>query len=156
MQEFKIGNKSVTLKIELLVLNIWNEHLLHIRHTLSFSMNISNSTCTLYITKSTTVAFVVGSSFLFVVCCVACSCCYSFVSSIYGYMDDEIPSLSTEARNKNRIVRKRQSKQKQKAFQISQRIRSYHKKARKKSVSVVESPSHVILNVEKNFHKSNL
>ena len=71
-------------------------------------------------------------------------------------MDKEIPSLSTEARNKNLIVRKRHNKQKQKAFQISQRIRSYHKKARKKSVSVVESPSHVILKVEKNFPKSNI
>ena len=98
-------------------------------------MNSTDTDVSLMKTKATILVYVVSTIFTLIVFCLACSCCYSSASSVWGDEEEVAPAWSTEVRNKNRKIRRRKSNHKSNVFKTSQQRQNHDK--RKKSIFVV-------------------
>ena len=98
-------------------------------------MNDSNPDIKSFQNNATIVASIAIAVFAFIMFCLVCTCCYSFLATLPEVSDEDMPSWSTEQRNTNRKIRRKKTNRKMRASKLSQQLKNYQ--PRRLSIFVV-------------------
>ena len=98
-------------------------------------MNDSNPDLNFLKNNATIVASIAIAVFAFIIFCLVCTCCYSFLATLPDVSDEDIPSWSTEERNTNRKIRRKKTNRKMRTLKLSKQLKNY--KPRRLSIFVV-------------------
>ena len=98
-------------------------------------MNHLNPVIKAFRNNATIVASIAIAVFAIIMCCLVCTCCYSFFATLPEVSDEDIASWSTEQRNTNRKIRRKKTNRKMRALKLSQQLKNYQ--PRRLSIFVV-------------------